>query len=252
MNSKGRSDLPQSSQAKGKETMSVELSGDVQSKAKKSGFNNQEPKFPPKQYSFKDDQVVTIFHLLHKGNKMKLQDARRPNEIGRTNDPKYCLYHRMIHHPTDKCYVLKDRIQALIDAGVLTLKTEQKKVTANMVTLEFGSTQKVTVPDGTYPAPAPRLEVRHPPAMTQDNKGLVPLTLETGEVIWIHPDLVQEVQRDSKEPNLKGKSCNVISVLPDDGNLTSASLSDSKGKSLLARRKPIRLNRRAPDPENHT
>ena len=35
MNSKGRSDMAQSSQAKGKETMSVELSEDVQSKAKK-------------------------------------------------------------------------------------------------------------------------------------------------------------------------------------------------------------------------
>jgi len=35
--------------------MSVELSGDVYSKAKKSGFNNQESKFPPKQYSFKDE-----------------------------------------------------------------------------------------------------------------------------------------------------------------------------------------------------
>ena len=114
--------------------------------------------------------------------------------------------------------------KALIDAGVLTLKTEQQKVTANMVTLEFGSTQKVTVPDGTYPAPAPRLEVRHPSTMTRDDKGLVPLTLETGEVMWIHSDLVQDVQRDSKEPNLKGKSCNVISVLPDDGNLTLACL----------------------------
>ena len=48
----------------------------------------------------------------------------------------------MIHHPTDKCFVLKDRIQALIDAGVLTLKSEQKKVTANMMTLEFGKTPK--------------------------------------------------------------------------------------------------------------
>ena len=127
------------------------------------------------------DRVVTIFHLLHKGNKMKLPDARRPNEIGRTNDPKYCLYHRMIHHPTDKCYVLKDRIQALVDAGVLTLKTEQKKVTANMVTLEFGKAPKVTVPDGTYSVPAPRLEVKHPPATAQNNKGLVPLTLEKGK-----------------------------------------------------------------------
>jgi len=68
MNNKRRGDMAQSSQAKGKETISVELSGDVQSNAKKSGFNNQESKFPPKQYSFKDDEVVTIFHLFHKGN----------------------------------------------------------------------------------------------------------------------------------------------------------------------------------------
>ena len=87
--------------------MFVELSEDVLSKVKKSGFNNQESKFSPKQYSFKDDQVASIFYLLHKGNKLKLPDARRPNEIGRTNDPKYCLFHRMIHHPTDKCFVLK-------------------------------------------------------------------------------------------------------------------------------------------------
>jgi len=72
MNNKGRGDIAQSSQAKGKETMSVELSGDVHSKAKKSDFNNQEFKFPPKQYSFKDEQVVAIFHVLYKGNKLKL------------------------------------------------------------------------------------------------------------------------------------------------------------------------------------
>ena len=110
MNNKERRDMAQSSQVKGKETMSVELSGDLQSKAKKGGFNNQESKFPSKQYSFKDKQVITIFHLLHKGNNLKLPDARCPNEIGRTNDPNYCLFHRMIHHPTDKCFVLKDRI----------------------------------------------------------------------------------------------------------------------------------------------
>ena len=91
MNNKGRSDIAQFSQVKGKETMSVELSGGIHLKAKKSGFNNQEFKFSPKQYSFKDEQVVAIFHLLHKGNKLKLPDARHPNEIGRANDPKYCL-----------------------------------------------------------------------------------------------------------------------------------------------------------------
>ena len=90
--------------------MSIELSGDVHPKAKKSGVNNQEFKFPPKQYSFKDEQVVMIFHLLHKGNKLKLPDARCPNEVGRTNDLNYCLFHRMVHHPTNKCFVLKDKI----------------------------------------------------------------------------------------------------------------------------------------------
>jgi len=183
MNNKGRGDMAQSSQAKGKETMSVELSGDVHPKTKKSGANNQEFKFPLKQYSFKDKQVVAIFHLLHKGNKLKLPDARRFNEVGRTNDPNYCRFHRMVHHPINKCFVLKDKIQALVDAGVLTLESEQKKVTANMVILKFGKTLKVTVPDGTFPIPKARLEVKHPSAKTQESKGLAPLTLKTGKII---------------------------------------------------------------------
>ena len=157
MNNKGRDEMAQSSQTKGKETISVELSGDTTPKAKKSGVNNQEFKFSPKQYSFKDEQVVTIFYLLQKGNKLKLSEARRPNEVGHTNDPNYCLFHRMVHHPTNKYFVLKDKIQALVDARVLTLKSEQKKVTANMVTLEFDTLPKVTVPDGSPPIPKARL-----------------------------------------------------------------------------------------------
>ena len=112
-----------------------ELSGETPLKTKKSGTDNQEFKFSSKQYSFKDEHVVTIFHLLQKGGKLKLPEVRRSNEVGCTNDPNYCLFHRMVHHPTDKCFVLKDKIQALVDAEVLTLKSEQKKVTLNMVTL---------------------------------------------------------------------------------------------------------------------
>ena len=75
MNNKGHSDMSQSSQAKGKETMSVVLSGEAPLKTKKSGVDNQEFKFPPKHYSFKDEQAVTILHLLQKGNKLKLPKA---------------------------------------------------------------------------------------------------------------------------------------------------------------------------------
>ena len=54
-----------------------------------------------------------------------------------TNNPNYYLFHIMVHHTTSRCFVLKDKIQALVDAGVLTLKSDQKKVTANMVILNF-------------------------------------------------------------------------------------------------------------------
>ena len=57
---------------KGKETMAVKLSGTVQPKQKSNTNSNQEFKFLPKVNSFKDDQVVAIFHLLHKDNKLKL------------------------------------------------------------------------------------------------------------------------------------------------------------------------------------
>jgi len=53
----------------------------------------------------------------------------------------------MVHHPTGICFVLKDKIQALVDAGVLTLKSEQKKVNANMMTLNFKIFLKMTVQD---------------------------------------------------------------------------------------------------------
>ena len=123
MNTKGR-DATQFSQPKGKETMAAELSGAAQPKHKDSTSGNQEFKFPPKVYSFKDEQVVTIFHFLYEDNKLKLPEVWRSNEVGRTNNANYCLFHRMVDHPTSKCFVLKDKIQVLVDARVLTLKSE--------------------------------------------------------------------------------------------------------------------------------
>ena len=103
--------------------------------------------------------MVTIFHWFYKGNKLKLPQVRRPNEVGSTNDTNYYLFHRMLHHPTSKCFVLKDKIQALVDARVLTLKLEQKNVTANMVTLNFGTFSKIMVQDEVKPIPKARLDV---------------------------------------------------------------------------------------------
>ena len=65
----------------------------------------------------------------------------------------------MVHHPASKCFVLKDKIQALVDTGVLTLKSEQKKVTTNVMTLNFSTFLKMTIQDRLVPISKVRLDV---------------------------------------------------------------------------------------------
>jgi len=62
--------------------------------------------------------------LLQKSNRLKLPEIRRPEEVGKTEDPNYCLYHRMLEYPTKSYCIFKDVLQALIDAEVLKLHPE--------------------------------------------------------------------------------------------------------------------------------
>jgi len=73
----------------------------------------------------------------------------------------------MVHYLTSRCFVFKEKIQVLVDAGVLTLKSEQKKVTANTATLNFGTFPKMTVQDGLVPVPKARLDIINPMAEKQ-------------------------------------------------------------------------------------
>jgi len=77
-----------------------------------------------KLYFFKDAHVVSLFKLLQKTNRLKLSEIRRLKEVGKTDDPSYCLYHRMLGHPTKNCYIFKDVLQALINAEVLKFRPE--------------------------------------------------------------------------------------------------------------------------------
>jgi len=77
-----------------------------------------------KLYSFKDEHVISLFKLLQKSDRLKLPEIRLPEKVGKTEDPNYCLYHRMPRHPTKNCYIFKDVLQALIDADVLKLHPE--------------------------------------------------------------------------------------------------------------------------------
>ena len=88
------------------------------------GNNSSEQVRANKQYSFKDGHVVSLFKLLHKRNKFKLLEERHPEEVGKIDEPNYCLYHRKLGHPTKSCYIFKDALQALIDMNVLKLYPE--------------------------------------------------------------------------------------------------------------------------------
>ena len=77
-----------------------------------------------KSYSFKDEHVVFLFKLLQKSNRLKLPEIKRPEEVRKTDDLNYYLYHRMLGHPTKNCYIFKAVLQALIDAEVLKLRPE--------------------------------------------------------------------------------------------------------------------------------
>ena len=66
-----------------------------------------------KQYSFKDEHV-SLFKLLYEGNKLKLLEVKRPEEVGKTDNPNYYLYHKMLEYLTKSCYIFKDFLQALV------------------------------------------------------------------------------------------------------------------------------------------
>ncbi|KAM2542700.1 hypothetical protein TB2_022097 [Malus domestica] len=44
---------------------------------------------------------------------IELPECKRPEEMNRINDPKYCKYHRIVSHPVGKCFVLKELIMKL-------------------------------------------------------------------------------------------------------------------------------------------
>ena len=92
--------------------------------------------------------------------------------MGKTDNPNYCLYYRMLGHPTKSCYFFKDIIQTLIDAEVLKLRLEQKKVMANMTLfLQFGV--QLLTQAGVVPIPKRELRVVNTDPHHQQEKDLI-------------------------------------------------------------------------------
>ena len=86
-------------QVKRKETLATEMKSPSKSQPVIGGSSSSKP-HANKQYSFKDEHVSSLFKLLNKSNRLKLPEARRPEEVGKTDNLNNCLYHRMLGHPT--------------------------------------------------------------------------------------------------------------------------------------------------------
>ena len=72
------------------------------------------------------------------------------------------------------------------------------------------------VQDGLVPVPKARLDIINLMAKKQKAKGLIQIMTESGEIMWVHPDFIQDKQWETSKPKLKGTSWNTVSLATDD------------------------------------
>ena len=77
-----------------------------------------------KYQSLNSNLLGMVDDLLEKGV-IQLLEPNSSEEIGRTVDPKYCRYHRIVSHPLEQCISLKERIMRLIEVGIIILNLDK-------------------------------------------------------------------------------------------------------------------------------
>ena len=70
--------------------------------------------------------MLGIFDDLLEKGVIQLLELKRPKDVQRTTNPKYCHYHRMVSHPLEKCITLKERIMQLVEDGVIILNLDNE------------------------------------------------------------------------------------------------------------------------------
>lgn len=91
-----------------------------------------------KEYPFSDSEFSGILDQLLEQKIIELPAPKRPEEVGKVDHPKYCKFHRIISHPVEKCFVLKDLIVRLDKENKIKLETRESP-TADCSMVSFGS-----------------------------------------------------------------------------------------------------------------
>ena len=60
---------------------------------------------------------------------------KRPDEADKVDDPNYCKYHRLVSHPIEKCFILKDKIMELYKEG--KIEFEEEVATSNLASISM-------------------------------------------------------------------------------------------------------------------
>jgi len=76
------------------------------------------------EYSYSEYDAPKMFDKLLGKGLVELQESTHPEEIGRTNVPKYCKYQRIINHPTEKRKAFRGQVLQLTNEGKITLDEE--------------------------------------------------------------------------------------------------------------------------------
>jgi len=78
-----------------------------------------------KKYIFPNSDLLGMLDDLLEKRIIELSPSKHPEEVGRTNDPKYCRYHQVVIHLLEKCITLKERITQLAKDGTIILDLDE-------------------------------------------------------------------------------------------------------------------------------
>ena len=118
-----------------------------------------------KVYPFLDVDMPEMLEQQLKLQLIVLPECKRLEEMEKVDDPNYCKYHRIISHPIQKCFVLKELIMKLakerkidldfnyvdqsnlatFSCGLPICMSPTTKQGANTMLIQFGSLKPVPV-----------------------------------------------------------------------------------------------------------
>jgi hypothetical protein len=104
-----------------------------------------------KQYVFKRAMIKGFFSQVVEHNHIKLPDPKRPDQVGMTNNPLYCTYHRYVGHVIEDCVAFKEWLQRAIDEKILALQPHAINPDYHYVNMvSIGSCPKSYVEEGKW------------------------------------------------------------------------------------------------------